>query len=211
MGVAPRMTHFEDDLVRSHNRTLRRSVYALFSTNILLGGAVVLLARQPHNHPFVIEVDHRGEPVGMVKPLAGTPTTTHNAVTKWALQQFIVNARTVTSDIPEQKELLFGAYAFVKTQGYDELEAYYHDAQVDRNPFDVGKKSWVQVSNVRVLKLPTPDTFQATWDETRTDYNTTVAQASSWRATMKVEQAEASDRNPIGLYITTLDWAEEEK
>src|ERR1700722_10632012 len=76
-------------------------------------------------------------------------------------------------------------------------------------PSTSGKGAGSKFSNVRVLKLPTPDTFQATWDETRTDYNTTVAQASSWRATMKVERAEASDRNPIGLYITTLDWAEE--
>ena len=209
MGAAPRLTHFEDDLIRSHNRTLRRGIYVLFGANILLGGALVLLARQPRNHPFVIEVDAKGEPVGMVQPLAGNPITTQDAVTKWAIQQFIVNARTVTPDIQQQKQHLFDAYAFVKTQGYDELETYYHDNRVDRNPFDIAKKSWVQVSNVRVLKLPVPETFQATWVETRTDYNTTVAQPSSWRATMKVEQAEATDRNPIGLYITTLDWAEE--
>jgi type IV secretion system protein TrbF len=210
MSAAPRLTHFEYDLIRSQNRTLWQGIYALCGANILLGGALLLLAHEPRNPPFVIEVDHQGEPVGLVQPLAGNPVSTQDAVTKWAIRQFIINARTVTPDIPQQKEHLFDAYAFVRTQGYDELEAYYHDPQVDRNPFDIAKKSWVQISNVRVLKLPTPDTFQVTWEESRIDYNTTVAQPSSWRATMKVEQAEASERNPLGLYITTLDWAEEE-
>src|SRR5271169_2601871 len=113
MGAASGLAHFEDDLIRSHNRTLRRGIYALFGTNVLLGGALVLLARQPRNHPFVIEVDHKGKPVGMVQPLSGNPITTQDAVTKWAIQQFIINARTVTPDIPQQKEHLFDAYAFV--------------------------------------------------------------------------------------------------
>ena len=64
-----------------------------------------------------------------------------DAVTKWVIQQFVINARTVTPDNAQQKEHLFAAYAFVQQQGYDELEAYYQDKQVDRNPFDIAKKS----------------------------------------------------------------------
>jgi type IV secretion system protein TrbF len=209
MSAAPKLIHYEDDLVRSHNSLLRAGIYGLFGANVLLAGALVLAVRQPRNRPFVMEVDGKGQPVGLVQPLSGDPVPMRDAVTKWAIQQFIVNARTVTPDIPQQKEHLFDAYAFVRTQGYDELDAYYHDQQADRNPFDIAQKSWVQVSNVRVLKLPPPGTYQADWDEARTDYNTTAAQLSNWRATMKVEQGDATDRNPIGLYITTLDWAEE--
>jgi type IV secretion system protein TrbF len=209
MSALPKLTHFEDDLVRSHNRLLRAGLYGLFCVNILLAGSLVLLVRQPRNRPYVVEVNAKGEPMALAQPLGGNPVATQDVVTKWVIQQFVINARTVTPDIAQQKEHLFNAYAFVKQQGYDELEAYYHDQQVDRNPFDIAKKSWVQVSNVRVLKLPAPGTFQADWDETRTDYNTTVAQSSSWRATMKVVTDASTGRNPIGLYITTLDWAEE--
>ena len=120
------------------------------------------------------------------------------------------NAKTATPDIPQQKEHLFDAYAFVKLQAHDELDAYYHDPQEDRNPFDIAKKSWIQVSNIRVLKLPAPGTFQADWDETRTDYNTTVSQLTKWRATTKIVNDEATDRNPLGIYIETLDWAQEQ-
>jgi type IV secretion system protein TrbF len=209
MSAAPKLTHYEDDLMRSHNSLLRTGIYSLFGANVLLAGALVLVARQPRNRPYVVEVNTKGEPTALAQPLTGNPIATQDAVTKWLIQQFISNARTVTPDIAQQKEHLFNAYAFVRQQGYDELEAYYHDPQVDRIPFDIAKKSWVQVSNVRVLKLPIPDTYQADWDETRTDYNTTAAQPSSWRATMKVATDTPTDRNPIGLYITTLDWAEE--
>jgi type IV secretion system protein TrbF len=209
MSAAPKLTHYEDDLMRSHNSLLRTGIYSLFGANVLLAGALVLVIRQPRNRPYVVEVNTKGEPTALAQPLAGNPVATQDVVTKWLIQQFVSNARTVTPDIAQQKEHLFNAYAFVRQQGYDELEAYYHDPQVDRIPFDIAKKSWVQVSNVRVLKLPIPDTYQADWDETRTDYNTTGAQPSSWRATMKVVTDIPTDRNPIGLYITTLDWAEE--
>jgi type IV secretion system protein TrbF len=209
MSGAPKLTHYEDDLMRSHNSLLRTGIYSLFGANVLLAGALVLVIRQPRNRPYVVEVNTKGEPTALAQPLAGNPVATQDVVTKWLIQQFVSNARTVTPDIAQQKEHLFNAYAFVRQQGYDELEAYYHDPQVDHIPFDIAKKSWVQVSNVRVLKLPIPDTYQADWDETRTDYNTTAAQPSSWRATMKVVTDIPTDRNPIGLYITTLDWAEE--
>ena len=209
MSAAPKLTHYEDDLMRSHNSLLRTGIYSLFGANVLLAGALVLVVRQPRNRPYVVEVNTKGEPTALAQPLAGNPVATQDVVTKWLIQQFVSNARTVTPDIAQQKEHLFNAYAFVRQQGYDELEAYYHDPQVDRIPFDIAKKSWVQVSNVRVLKLPSPDTYQADWDETRTDYNTTAAQPSNWRATMKVVTDIPTDRNPIGLYITTLDWAEE--
>jgi type IV secretion system protein VirB5 len=209
MSAAPQLTHFEDELIRSHNSWLRTVVFLVIGINLLLALALVAVERQPRNRPYVVEVSGRGEPLALAQPLAGNPVGVQDAVTKWVIQQFVINARTVTPDIAQQKEHLFDAYAFVEEQGYDELDAYYHDQQVDRNPFDISKKSWVQVSNVRVLKLPTPDTFQADWDETRTDYNSTAAQPSSWRATMKVVSGAATERNPIGLYITMLDWAEE--
>ena len=48
------------------------------------------------------------------------------------------------------------------------------------------------------------------WAELRTDYNTTVAQVTQWRATVKVVNDNPTDRDPLGLYITTLDWAQEQ-
>ena len=58
-------------------------------------------------------VDAKGEPFGMVQPLVGNPVAAQDTITKWAIEQFIRNAKTATPDIPQQKEHLFDAYAFV--------------------------------------------------------------------------------------------------
>jgi type IV secretory pathway TrbF-like protein len=101
------------------------------------------------------------------------------------------------------------AYALADKQALAELDAYYHDAQVDRIPFDIAKKAWVQVSVPRVLKSSVPDTYQVDWEESKTDYNTVVTQSSAWRATITVGDGAVTDRNPLGLYVVNLDWAEE--
>jgi type IV secretory pathway TrbF-like protein len=210
MATAPRLIHYEDDLLRKQNARWQ------FISLIACGGlclalvALLVILHQPRMRPYVVTVDAKGEPFGIMQPLAGNPVAVQDTITKWAIEQFIRNAKTVTPDIPQQKEHLFDAYAFVKSQAHDELDAYYHDSQEDRNPFDIAKKSWIQVSNIRVLKLPVPGTFQADWDETRTDYNTTVSQLTKWRATTKIVGNEATDRNPLGIYIETLDWAQEQ-
>ena len=72
----------------------------------------------------MVMVDAKGEPLGMVQPLAGNPVAAQDTITKWAIEQFIRNAKTVTPDIPQQKEHLFDAYAFVKLQAHDELDGY---------------------------------------------------------------------------------------
>jgi type IV secretory pathway TrbF-like protein len=48
--------------------------------------------------------------------------------------------------------------------------------------------------------------------ENRHAYNSDVTMATAWRATLKVETGtpDASDgRNPLGLFVTSLDWSPE--
>jgi type IV secretion system protein TrbF len=204
--------HYEDQLLHKQNQRWQLLCILLSVSLGLALIALVILAHRPRARPYVIAIDGaKGEPLGLVAPLANDSMAVQDTVTRWAIEQFIKNAKTVTPDIPQQKEHLFDAYAFVKTQAHDELDAYYHDPQSDRIPFDIAKKSWIQVSNIRVLKLPAPDTWQADWTEVRTDYNTTVEQVSRWRATLKLVNDDPTDRNPLGLYISTLDWAEEQQ
>jgi type IV secretory pathway TrbF-like protein len=210
MATAPRLVHYEDDLLRKQNARWQLISLIACGGLCLALVALLVLVHQPRTRPYVVMVDTRGEPLGMVQPLAGNPVAAQDTITKWTIEQFIRNAKTATPDIPQQKEHLFDAYAFVKLQAHDELDAYYHDPEDDRNPFDIAKKSWIQVSNIRVLKLPASGTFQADWDETRTDYNTTVSRLTKWRATTKILNDEATDRNPLGIYIETLDWAQEQ-
>jgi type IV secretion system protein VirB5 len=207
----PDFVHYEDQLLHKQNhRWQQLSIILSISLTLTLAGLIILL-HQPRTRPYVIAVDAKGEPLGLIAPIANSSLALQDTVRRWAIEQFIKNAKTVTPDIAQQKEHLFDAYAFVKAQAHDELDCYYHDPQVDRIPFDIASKSWVQVSDVRVLKLPLPESWQADWTEVRTDFDTTLAQPSHWRATLEVVNGDPTDRNPLGIYIATLDWAEETK
>lgn len=62
------------------------------------------------------------------------------------------------------------------------------------------------------LRLPAPDTYKVDWIESRHEYSSDLIITTTWRATLKI-QTGAPDirdgRNPLGLYVTTLDWSPE--
>src|ERR1700722_19671483 len=120
MASAPRLIHYEDDLLRKQNaRGQHISLIACGGLCLALV-ALLVLVHQPRMRPYVVMVDAKGEPLGMVQPLASNPVAVQDTITKWAIEQFIRNAKTATPDI--QKEHLFDAYAFVKLQARDELD-----------------------------------------------------------------------------------------
>jgi type IV secretory pathway TrbF-like protein len=209
MASAPQLTHYEDDLLRQQNARWQLLSVITGAGCVLALVVIAVLLHQPRMRPYVVMVDPKGEPVALVRTLAGNPLTMQEAATRYLIEEFIKHAKTVTNDLPEEKEHLNDAYALAGKQGVAELDAYYHDAQVDRIPFDIAKKAWVQVSIPRVLKTSVPHTYQVDWQEAKTDYNTVVTQYSSWRATITIGDGPVTGRNPLGLYVVNLDWAEE--
>jgi type IV secretory pathway TrbF-like protein len=145
--------------------------------------------------------------VALVRTLAGDPLTMQEAERCFMIQEFIQHAKTVTGDLAGEKEHLNDAYALADKQAKAELDAYYFDKQIDRLPFDIAKKSWIQVTIPRVLKSSVPNTYQVDWQESKTDNNTVVTEDSAWRATVTVGDGPITDRNPLGLYVVNLDWA----
>jgi type IV secretory pathway TrbF-like protein len=210
MASAPQLTHYEDDLLRQQNARWQLLSLIAGAGCVLALVVIAILLHQPRMRPYVVMVDPKGEPVALARTLAGGPMSMQEAAKRYLIQEFIRHAKTVTDDLPEEKEHLNDAYALAGKQGRAELDAYYHDPRVDRIPFDIAKKSWVQVSIPRVLKSSVPDTYQVDWEESRSDYNTVVTEYSSWRATITVGDGPVTDRNPLGLYVTNLDWAEDD-
>jgi len=210
MATAPKLIpHYEDDVLRQQNARWQLLSVIEGAACVLALVVIAVLLHQPRMRPYVVMVDPKGEPVALVRTLAGDPESMEDAAKRFLIQDFIKHAKTVTTDLAQQKEDLNDAYGEADKQAYAELNAYYHDAQVDRIPFDIAKKAWIQVSIPRVLKSSVPDTYQVDWVESRTDYNTVVTQYSSWRATVTVGDGPVTDRNPLGLYVTNLDWGSE--
>jgi type IV secretion system protein TrbF len=200
----------EDQLIRDHNQLLARLLIVVTGITALLAIAVCVLMFRPRTLPYLVMVNSKGEPIALAQPILGTQAL-NDVVIKWAIGDFIRNAKTVTANLDEQKDHLRDAYAFAREQAAKALTDYYHDGQHD--PFNAGQKGWMQVSISRTpLKLPAPDTYQVDWVETHHDYNSTSTVSTSWRATMKVVSAPPDNtdgRNPIGLYVTNLDWSAE--
>jgi type IV secretory pathway TrbF-like protein len=157
-----------------------------------------------------VMVDGKGEPVGAAQPVLGTQTL-NDVVIKWAISEFIRNAKTVSANLDEEKELLRNAYAFASHQAAKALDDYYHDGEHD--PFTIEQKSWVEVRIIRApLRLPAPETYQVDWIESRHEYGNELISTTTWRATLKVQTGSPGTtdaRNPLGLYVTTLDWSPE--
>ncbi len=203
MAAANPLLQFEDQQLHEQNRRL-------WGISWILLIAVAALMLRPHTIPYVVMVDGKGEPVGAAQPVLGTQVL-NDVVIKWVLSEFIRNAKTVSANLDEEKELLRNAYAFASHQAARVLDDYYHDGEHD--PFTVEQKSWVEVRITRApLRLPAPDTYQVDWIESRHEYGSELISTTSWRATLKV-QTGAPDtgdaRNPLGLYVTTLDWSPE--
>ncbi len=210
MAAATPLLQFEDQQLHERNRRLwiLLAVNAGISCILLIAVAVLML--RPRAMPYVVMVDGKGEPVGAAQPVLGTQAL-NDVVIKWAISEFIRNAKTVSANLDEEKELLRTAYAFASQQAAKALDGYYHDGEHD--PFTIEQKSWVEVRIIRApLRLPAPDTYQVDWLELRHEYGSDLTTNTTWRATLKV-QTGAPDtrdaRNPLGLYVTTLDWSPE--
>ena len=142
----------------------------------------------------------------MVQPVEG-PATLPVAYTKYALEQFIHNAKGVAANVDEEKDLLNNAYAFTTAQARKALDDYYHDGT--HQPFDIQQKGWIEVTMLRPPLITSRDSYQVDWQETRHDYQSDQQTVTIWRATIGVTGGEPTARNPVGLYINTIDWAPE--
>jgi len=207
--INPLLT-FEDQRLQEQNRRLWLTVAANTSINLLFLVGLILLMLRPRTIPYVVMVDSKGEPVAAATAVQSTQSL-NEVVVKWAIAEFIRNAKTVSANLDEEKELLRNAYAFSSGQATKALDDYYHDGEHD--PFTIEQKNWVEVHISRSpLRLPAPDTYQVDWIETLHQFGNGLPTTTVWRATLKVQTATARNadtRNPLGLYVTTLDWSPE--
>jgi type IV secretory pathway TrbF-like protein len=167
MTAANPLFQFEDQQLHEQNRRLwiLLAVNAVISCILLIAVAALML--RPRKLPYVVMVDGKGEPVGAAQPVLGTQTL-NDVVVKWAISEFIRNAKTVSANLDEEKELLRNAYAFTSQQAAKALDDYNHEGEHD--PFTIEQKSWIEVRISRApLKLPAPDTYQVDWIESRHD------------------------------------------
>jgi type IV secretion system protein TrbF len=79
-------------------------------------------------------------------------------------------------------------------------------------PFELASKETIEAEVDSVLREPS-GTYEVRWMETTRNLNGDVLSTVHWRALLTVQLATPDPdymlSNPIGLYVTQIDWTEE--
>jgi len=175
-----------------------------FITSIVLAVVVTILATTSRIQPYVIDTNH-GLPYA-IQPLARTSSHS-NEIVNFAVNQFIVNARTILNDPGAEKILLDKVYAFAGNDAIRILHDYYQA----HNPLQNTDKNTVEVSIINSMPLG-KDMWQVEWGETRRNPDGSIVSQTRWMADIAYQFGKANSKfindNPFGLYITDLTWSQ---
>lgn len=198
----------EYERLAESNRMLRHSVIAMAAALALASGLSLYLARKPHVIPYVVEVDKAGEVLGAVRPLASDRSIT-DAVVRSELAQFITDARSVRADGAAEKAALHRVYNMSRGEAATVLPAWYRK----HPPFEIASKETIQAEVDSVLRAP-GGSYEVRWTETTRNLNGDLLSTTHWRALLAVRLGAPDPdhilSNPIGLYVTQIDWSEEQ-
>lgn len=157
--------------------------------------------------PYVVEVDELGQ-VAAIGP-AGPPGAANPRVVARELSALIRNLRSITPDAGLQLRMIEDAYAFLDASAARFLNEYFADPE--HNPRVLGREMTRVVEINSVLPIPKSDSWTVRWTETERSRTGSLAQRSSWEAYLMVDQVvpeteEAIRANPLGLYVTGINW-----
>jgi type IV secretion system protein VirB5 len=156
--------------------------------------------------PYVVEVDHLGEPRALAP--ADREYRPTDPQTAWHLAKFISDVRGVSLDPVLMRANWLTAYDFVTERGAKFLGEYARAA----NPFgSIGTRT-VSVQVTSIVRA-SDRSFQVKWTESEYDRGSLVS-TSRWTGILSVvtrppASAEILRKNPLGLYVDAIDWSRE--
>jgi type IV secretion system protein VirB5 len=169
---------------------------------------IVYIGAQSKIQPFVVMVDQLGSPVAVARPASMSKSTADQRIKVAQIANWVVNARTITSDRAAQQVMIDKVYAMAGRTTAEYLNTWYRD----HPPF--GGDETVSVEIISVLPQ-SADTYQVSWNETRSKHGQT-AKKERWKSLLTVAQSDelANDPgvalwNPFGLYVKEMSWTKE--
>ena len=161
--------------------------------------------------PYVVEVDRLGQAVafGPAEPLRAADSR----VQIFTLALVIRDLRTVSADPETQRDMLFAAYAYVAGTARATLDSYFADPSHDPRVLGRSVSRDVRITSVLRVTGAAARTWKVAWRETERPRVAGAVRTAAWEAYLSLEShppstAEALLRNPLGLYITDLNWSE---
>ena len=186
-----------------------------FATLGLLGVVTVAhirLAASARVVPYVVQVDKLGQIVAS-GPAEELKTPDERLVSS-QLAHFVRTIRTVlpAPAVQAQAELLKRGYAFVAPEAAGFLNGYFSNPKHDPRVLGTGLTRQVEITSV--LRVPKSPVWKLRWTEA--EFPTQVAgepRTTEWEGYVTVKlvppaTAEVIQDNPLGLYVTSINWAQ---
>lgn len=179
--------------------------YAMLGLVAIFAVLMVREANKVKVQPFVVEMSD-GMPIAIKDMSEGDAND--RRIILFALEQFIVNARSILSDDTAEKAMLAKTYAYASDGAVTFLNEYYKE----NDPFDIAASYTTSVNIVNTLKMG-DNTYQITWDETqRNNSNGGVINKMRWIGNVTYRMGDVDKRfikdNPFGLYVSQLSWSQ---
>ncbi|CAN7221803.1 conjugal transfer protein TrbF [Bradyrhizobium sp. LjRoot220] len=179
---------------------------ALLATSLsaLLGLTVLLIVGRSSVVPYVVEVDRLGE-VRAVGPAIEAYQPSDAQIAHF-LARFIGNVRSLSVDPVIVRSNWLQAYDFVTDRGAQALNEYAREA----DPFTkIGART--ATTEVTSVVRASNDSFEIRWKES-TYENGAVAKTERFTGVVSVilkspSNAETLRKNPLGLYVHSLNWS----
>jgi type IV secretory pathway TrbF-like protein len=209
--------HLWGDLLRQRQYWILAALASL-AVNGILTLAFIALSSRARITPYIVEVNRHGTPVAFGP--AERIRTVDDRIVMGELSRFIIRLRTVTSDPVILQVLLEEAYAYLADR--EPAARRYLDAYFSRNDPRVLARSYLRSVDVEsVYRMPDPpqqkrgrSTWRVRWSERYLPVGIGgTEREEEWEGfvTVKIDPPEDEERlrrNPVGIYITQITWAQ---
>ena len=179
---------------------------------VALGGALAWVVTRPKPPPYVFEVNNQGEYVGKIEPLTGT-NAVPEAIILTNIDTFVGNAFRIASDQGEERSFMDAAHAVLANQANSAMGAFYFGKtgrDKTNNPLALGASCWREVTEIKVVKQPAPDTYFAHFTTITHSLNDGAPTRDNWQMLLKVTMQPDAQGEPK-FFITYLDFNKETK
>ena len=188
----------------------------LLVLSLILAGGLVWLASRSRYLPYIVEVDKLGYALTQAQPLtAASEPDVVERIERYEVASYIHQARAVSSDAQVEQEALNSLLAHTRGAADHFLDEYYHSESAVHNPFQIAQKQTVSVQIDSILKLSS-NSYEVRWTEVRRDLNgAAVGLPTHWEADLQTaivapRDGEAIVSNPLGFYVTSITWTEQQ-
>lgn len=197
---------YGDSLARARN--WRLIALASIAVAGVAAAGIAYVGAQSKIQPFVVVTSQLGSPVAVARPVSSGGAHATRKIIIAQLANWVVNARTVTSDPAAQQVLIDKVYAMAGRSAADYLNSWF------KSHSPIGGSEHVAVEITSVLPQ-SADTYQVAWTETHSREGQ-QATKQHWKALLTVaESPELASKpgvalwNPYGLYVKQMSWTKE--